>query len=127
MSWPSKVLLRRRCHRQLIARHFHLISPGGADPRLDPGDINVEDDLVTFSFISTAPREHALEKFNTFRVRGVRLLVLFAVLCHREDKEAATLRVVGVPRRVLAVRGGSLARRHFLASEARQLPRTDNR
>ena len=71
--------------------------------------------------------EHAFEKFNTFRVRGGRyLLVLFAVLCHREDKEVAALRVVGVPRRMLAVQGGSLACRHFLASEARQLPRTDN-
>jgi hypothetical protein len=77
--------------------HFHLRSPGGADPRRSPGDINVVDDLVTFGFISTAPRVHALEKLNTFRVRGVRILVLVAVLCHREGKEAATLRVVGVP------------------------------
>src|SRR6478672_13910578 len=60
----------RSCHRQFIARHFHLISPSGADPRLHPSDLNVEDDLVTFDFINTAPREHALEKLNTFRVRG---------------------------------------------------------
>src|SRR4029077_10015998 len=80
------------------ARHFHLICPSGADPRLHPGDINVEDDLAAFGLISTAPREHALEELNTFRVGGgPYLLVLFAVLCHREDKEVATPRVVGVP------------------------------
>src|SRR4029077_14433842 len=118
----------RRCHRQLVTRHLHLIRPSRADPRLYPGDINVVDDLAAFGLISTAPREHALEKLNTFGVRGGRyLLVLFAVLCHREDKEVVTLRVVGVPRRVLPVRGGTLARRQFLANEARQLPRTDNR
>src|SRR6476660_2925461 len=109
MSWPSVGLLNGGV---VTARHFHLISPSGADPRLHPSDIDVEDDLVTFDFINTAPREHALEKFNTFRVRGGRyLLVLFAVLCHPEDKEVATLGVVGVPRRMLAVRGRSLARR----------------
>ena len=107
---------------------FPLDMSGWCRPTLHPGDINVENDLATFGLISTAPREHALEKLNTFRVRGRRyLLVLFAVLCHREDKEVTTLRVVGVPRRVLPVRGGTLARCHFLANEARQLPRTDNR
>ena len=71
-----------------------MIGPGCADPRLDPGDINAIDNFVTFGFISTAPREHALEKFNTFRVPwGPLFLVLFAVLCDREDKEVATLRV----------------------------------
>ena len=78
--------------------------------------------------INTAPREHALEKCNTFLVRGgPHLFVLFAVLCRREDKEMATFRVVGVSGRVLAAGGGTLARRQFHANKARQLPRSDNR
>jgi hypothetical protein len=93
-----------------------MLRVGEAGPeKPDPGDVDVVADVVAFGPVSPSPRKHGLEKFDTFRVCGEDILVLFPVLCHREDKEVATLRVVGVTLRMVTIRAGDPIRFLFIS------------
>jgi len=118
---------RSRCQGQHIAPYLSLTWSTGSGPRLVPGGLDVDDNIVALDRIGPAGSDHRLEQLATFGICGIRARGSFPVIGDNNERDVATSRVDYVARWLFSERVRRLASGHFFADLALELPHTDDR